>query len=424
MGKLVLSTMPSRLIAVVLLVLVVASASAQGESLADKNKSDIDKHEQILKEKVAADLQELKTKFKGLVTNVNSKLTELRNYTKTAIKSLQEDTKANMNASDTTIKDNIEKLEKHIRGKVNDLNEQMVTNLKAINKVSSEQREFIRNWTDVRSTEHEEILGSHVSLCAYDYGDYAKEKDHIVTYNSARGGYLDGHKSWQVPTDPMESKQNRTKLRADKINKHNDEAEAMKVLNRETGKFQVPKQGAGLYMFTFSVTMDTADFNSEPSMYEFVKNGTAIAGTKIYSDAGLPHPRKGRSAIYDTTPASNTIFLKLEEYDEVAVRQLMETDIPDYHVSFCGSLIHLEKATESPGGRGAMAEFPSAKLAEIVNIDTTTNKTAGLADLDLDSFEVTEVAIPDTKLSDNLNLNLTASDPENWKASTWDKDHE
>ena len=56
--------MPSRLIAVVLLVLVVASASAQDESLADKNKDDIVKHEDILKDKVATDLQELKTKIK------------------------------------------------------------------------------------------------------------------------------------------------------------------------------------------------------------------------------------------------------------------------------------------------------------------------------------------------------------------------
>ena len=93
--------------------------------------------------------------------------------------------------------------------------------------------------------------------------------------------------------------------------------------------------------------MDTADFNSESSMYEFVKNGAAIPGTRIVSDAGLPHPAEGKSAIYDTTPASNTIFLKLEEEDEVAVRQLMETDIPDYHVSFCGSLIHLEKVSFS-----------------------------------------------------------------------------
>merc|ERR1712223_2087392 len=410
MGKLVLSTMPSRLIALVLLVFVVASASGQGESLADKNKEDIVKHEAILKEQVAADLQELKNKFKELVTKVNSKLTELRDYTKDAIEKLQEDTTANMNAGDTTIKENINNLEEDIRNKVNEVNEKMVANLKALSKASAKQRKSILDWNNERSTKHEEILGSHVSLCAYDYGDYGKGKDHIVTYNSARGGYLDGHKSWQVLGGP----------------KHNDEAMAMKVLNRTAGTFQVPKNASGLYMFTFSVTMDTADFNSESSMYEFVKNGTAIDGTRIYSDAGLPHPRKGMSAIYDTTPASNTIFLKLEEYDEVAVRQLMETDIPDYHVSFCGSLIHLEKATESPGGEvggdSTHLNFPSAELAEIV---TLGNTTVDLADLDLDSFNVTELPeLPDTGLSDNLNFTLTASDPENCRASTWDKDHE
>merc|ERR1719193_227556 len=398
--------MPSRLIAVVLLCLVVASASAQDESLADKNKDDIVKHEDILKKKVATDLQELKTKIKQFVENVNSKLTELRTKTKEAIEKLQEDTAANMKTGDTTIKENIKKLEEHIRNKINEVNKKMVDNLRALSEATSKERKDIRNWNDDRSTKHENILGTHVSLCAYDHGDYAKEKEHVVTYNSARSGFLDGHKSWQVLGGP----------------KHNDEAMAMKVLNRTAGTFQVPKNASGLYMFTFSVTMDTADFNSESSMYEFVKNGTAIDGTRIYSDAGLPHPKEGKSAIYDTTPASNTIFLKLEEYDEVAVRQLMETDIPDYHVSFCGSLIHLEKASESPGGVLADVtnpEFPSAQLAEIVTIGNTT---ADLADLDLDSFQVRTVDFPNTKLSDELTL--TASDPENWRASTWDKDHD
>merc|ERR1719166_947754 len=398
--------MPSRLIAVVLLVLFVASASAQDESLADKNKDDIVKHEDILKDKVATDLQELKTKIKQFVENVNSKLTELRTKTKEAIEKLQGDTAANMKTGDTTIKENIKKLEEHIRNKINEVNEKMVDNLKALSEATSKDRKDIRDWNDDRSTKHENILGTHVSLCAYDHGDYAKEKEHVVTYNSARSGYLDGHKSWQVLGGP----------------KHNDEAMAMEVLNRASGTFKVPKNASGLYMFTFSVTMDTADFNSESSMYEFVKNGAAIPGTRIYSDAGLPHPTEGRTAIYDTTPASNTIFPKLEEEDEVAVRHLMDTDIPDYHVSFCGSLIHLEKATESPGGVLAdftNPEFPSAQLAEIVTIGNTT---ANLADLDLDSFQVTTVDFPDTKLSDQLTL--TASDPENWRASTWDKDHD
>merc|ERR1712038_376648 len=222
MGKLVLSTMPSRLIAGVLLVLVVASARGKDESLADKNKDDIDKHEAILKDQVAADLQELKMKFKELVAKVNSKLTELRDYTKDAIEKLQEDTTANMNAGDTTIKENINNLEEHIRNKVNEVNEKMVKNLKALSKASAKERKDIRDWNNERSTKHENILGTHVSLCAYDHGDYAKEKEHVVTYNSAQSGYLDGHKSWQVLGGP----------------KHNDEAMAMKVLNRTAGTFQ------------------------------------------------------------------------------------------------------------------------------------------------------------------------------------------
>merc|ERR1712012_966837 len=175
MGKLVLSTMPSKLIAVVLLVLFVVSASAQDESLADKNKDDIVKHEDILKDKVATDLQELKTKIKQFVENVNSKLTELRTKTKEAIEKLQEDTAANMKNGDTTIKDNIKKLEEHIRNKINEVNEKMVDNLKALSGATSKERTSIRNWNDDRSTKHENILGTHVSLCAYDHGDYAKK---------------------------------------------------------------------------------------------------------------------------------------------------------------------------------------------------------------------------------------------------------
>ena len=132
--NLVLSMMPSRLIAVVLLGLVVASASAQDESLADKNKDDIVKHEDILKDQVATDLQELKAKITQFVENVNSKLTELRTKTKEAIEKLQKDTAANMKTGDTTIKENIKKLEEHIRNKINEVNEKMVDNLKALSK--------------------------------------------------------------------------------------------------------------------------------------------------------------------------------------------------------------------------------------------------------------------------------------------------
>ena len=405
------------------LLLIIMTANGQ-ESLADKNKRDIDKHQEILQDNVMADLQTLKEKFKNLVAHVNGKLTDLRAYTTEAIQKLKEDADSNMRTGDTTLKENTDKLEAYIREKINDLNTKMVENLKALSTASSDQRMFIRDWNDKRSKQHENILGTHVSLCAYDHGDFADVKalPHVVTYNSVRGGFLDQHKSWQVLAGP----------------KNNDETKAMEVLNRETGKFKVPKNASGLYMFTFSVTMDTADFNSEPSQYEFEKNGDQILGTSIYSDAGVPHPVAGKTSIYDKVPGSNTIFLKLEEDDEVGVRQTRDTDIPDYHVSFCGTLIHLEKvrfafyhhsflicsfqASESPGGYWAdptnVMEFPTATEADITTIDDTQ---ASLVELDLSKFKETKVDRVDTDLSDTLQeADITASDPDNWRASTWD----
>jgi len=399
---------PARMGFVLLCVLLVVVTVNGQESLADKNKRDIAKHQDILKGNVTADLQTLKEKFKNLVEHVNEKLTVLRDYTTESIQKLKEDADFNMKAGDTTLKENTVKLEDYIREKINDLNTKMGENLEALSKASSDQRMFIRDWSDKRSKQHENILGTHVSLCAYDHGDFADVKvlPQVVTYNSVRGGFLDQHKSWQVLAGP----------------KNNDETKAMEVLNRDTGKFKVPKNASGLYMFTFSVTMDTADFNSEPSEYEFEKNGDQILGTSIYSDAGLPHPVAGKTAIYDKVPGSNTIFLKLEADDEIGVRQTRKTDIPDFHVSFCGTLIHLEKASESPGGYWAdptnVMEFPTATEAPITTIDDTPSP---LVELNLSNIQETKVDPVDTKLSDTIKeADITANDPNNWRSSTWD----
>ena len=120
------------------------------------------------------------------------------------------------------------------------------------------------------------------------------------------------------------------------------------------------------------------------------------------------------------------------------MRQTRDTDIPDYHVSFCGTLIHLEKvrfnfaiilslycsfqASESPGGYWAdptnVMEFPTATEADITTIDDTQ---ASLVELDLSKFKETKVDRVDTDLSDTLEeADITASDPDNWRASTWD----
>ena len=83
------------------------------------------------------------------------------------------------------------------------------------------------------------------------------------------------------------------------------------------------------------------------------------------------------------------------------------------------------QASESPGGLGASAsgmEFPTAMEANIVTIVTTPES---YDDLDLSSFTETDVTSARfTNLTDNLGeTDITAYNPDNWKASTWNKDH-
>merc|ERR1712037_1044796 len=198
------------------LLLIIMTANGQ-ESLADKNKRDIDKHQEILQDNVMADLQTLKEKFKNLVEHVNGKLTELRAYTTEAIQKLKEDADSNMRVGDTTIKENTDKLEAYIREKINDLNTKMGENLKALSSASSDQRMFIRDWNDKRSQQHENILGTHVSLCAYDHGDFADVKalPQVVTYNSTRGGFLDQRRCW--PDQRTTTRQRRWKSSTERL---------------------------------------------------------------------------------------------------------------------------------------------------------------------------------------------------------------
>ena len=98
-------------------VLLIVKTANGTDLLDDKNKKDIDLHEKILKDKVMKDLQTLKKKFTGLVTHVNEKLTLLRSYTTDSIEQLKNDARTNMKLRDTTLKNNIDELENHIRTK-------------------------------------------------------------------------------------------------------------------------------------------------------------------------------------------------------------------------------------------------------------------------------------------------------------------
>merc|ERR1719357_2101317 len=145
----------------------------------------------------------------------------------------------------------------------------------------------------------------------------------------------------------------------------NQESCASEVLNRHTGRFTVPENAGGLYLFTFSITMDTWDF------YYFRKNGRKIQGSELYGDAGSNED-------HDKLPGSRTILLELNAGDSIDVFQKKKRDIPDRQASFCGSLIHLRKASEGPGGwavNSGHESFPKIKADFEPKIVTFEEKT-------------------------------------------------
>eukprot|EP00092_Neocalanus_flemingeri_P025944 GFUD01028118.1.p1 GENE.GFUD01028118.1~~GFUD01028118.1.p1 ORF type:complete len:376 (+),score=108.96 GFUD01028118.1:84-1130(+) len=232
---------------------------------------------------------------------------------------------------------NLKDLESNIASMMLMMNETFMLNLDNINSQSSKERNDILSWSHERAHLHEDILKSRITVCAHDYGHYGEG---TVTYNSKSGGYIEESGSVRVF--------NNTGMKEDD------------VLNLNTGIFKVPLDASGEYVFTFTVTIDSFDQKLMPSSYYFAKNGTEIEGTKIYADVGTTRRQ-------DRVAGSRQIFLKLEENDEVSVIQTKQTDIHDLHVSFCGALLHLEKASESAGGVFADdsdTKFPAGTLAQ------------------------------------------------------------
>merc|ERR1711936_564776 len=121
--------------------------------------------------------------------------------------------------------------------------------------------------------------------------------------------------------------------------------------------------------------MDTweATRGLEPAEYQFRKNKEKLVGTSFYCDIGSSRDR-------DKVQGSKTIFLKLDEDDEVDVVKLRDTAIADSRMSFCGALIHLDKATESPGGLGADAtwtDFPQSTALDLCENNATSTRLTG-----------------------------------------------
>ena len=302
-----------------LLLLVYFQLSSAGHHA--ENKNYIKEQQDLIEKSILEDFKKIKENFNATVDAINKAMTGLKKFTDDSVLELEKHMRTDMEAKDAALDKNLGILEEYTRFMSDTFMSTMLENLERLSKHTALERAAIRDWAHTRSHRHEDILKTHVALCAYDHGHHGNTKDAVVNYNSATGGFMDGKKNWQVFNETC-----------------NHEFRANEVLNRATGAFKPPKNAAGLYMFTFSVTMDVWDYSSgiEPAEYQFRKNGDKLNGTKFYCDIGS-------SRNHDQVQGSKTILLKLGEADKVDVVQLWDTDIADSRMTFCGALIHLDK---------------------------------------------------------------------------------
>jgi len=279
-----------------------------------------------LEESVMRDVLELKESFNKIHEDINQAFGELRAYTEGSIEDLSNQIVAELGKSDKVLESSTENLEDYTKSKVVEMNKTLLENLQTLSTTMAGERRSIVAWANERSSIHENLLKTDVTLCAYD--DVQSNRRGVVRYNGRHSGFLNDQKSWQVFNESCKQ-----------------ESCAMEVLNRHTGRFTVPENAAGLYLFTFSITMDTWDFIEGHTwdFYYFRKNGRKILGSELYGDAGSNED-------HDKLPGSRTILLELNAGDSIDVFQEKKRDIPDRQASFCGSLIHLRKA--SVGSRG------------------------------------------------------------------------
>jgi len=324
---------------IVALLLAMARADKTDDKQGEENKRKIEKiARHILRETIRVDLTTMYTKHNRTVDQVITIMNRTLDYIDQNIEELKTHLETTIEEYDNNTMENLERVERNTALMLETMNRTMVTNLDNINKQSMDEHNDIISWAHGRAHLHEDILKTRITACAHDYSHYGEG---VVTYNSNDGEYIKDSVSITVL--------NNTDLMAED------------VLNRNTGIFKVPMNAAGEYMFTFTVTIDSYDQKLTPSSYFFAKNGTVIEGTEL-------HARIGTSRKHDKTTGSRQVLLKLEEYDEVSVIQTLESDIADYHVSFCGALLHLDQASESPGGLYSYISsgnsFPNGTLAE------------------------------------------------------------
>ena len=300
---------------------MVAQVSGTYNEQARLNERAIESQWLTLEESVMRDVLELKESFNKIVGDINTAFGEYRAFTEGSVTELNLHIDSEMKQNDEALEENTKLLEDFTKSQVKEMDKTLLENLQTLSTTMAQERSSIVSWAHQRSTFHEDILKTDVALCAFDYDD--EKRTGVVNYNGRHSGYLTDQKSWRVFNETC-----------------NQESCAKEVLNRDTGRFTVPQNADGLYLFTFSITMDTFDYLEGHTWdyYYFRKNGHKVAGTGLYGNVGSnPHS--------DMFPGSRTIILDLEAGDYVDIFQTKGKAVPDLQALFCGSLIHLTKVS-------------------------------------------------------------------------------
>ena len=300
---------------------MVAQVSGTYNEQARLNERAIESQWLTLEESVMRDVLELKESFNKIVGDINTAFGEYRAFTEGSVTELNLHIDSEMKQNDEALEENTKLLEDFTKSQVKEMDKTLLENLQTLSSTMAQERSSIVSWAHQRSTFHEDILKTDVALCAFDYDD--EKRTGVVNYNGRHSGYLTDQKSWRVFNETC-----------------NQESCAKEVLNRDTGRFTVPQNADGLYLFTFSITMDTFDYLEGHTWdyYYFRKNGYKVAGTGLYGNVGSnPHS--------DMFPGSRTIILDLKVGDYVDVFQTKGKAVPDLQALFCGSLIHLTKVS-------------------------------------------------------------------------------
>jgi len=373
-----------------------------------QDKRDIEHFQEVLQTRVREDILELQEKFDALVEEVGTTLEALGNYTKQSIEELRDFSTANIKKRDKNLDENTRLLEDYANDRIKKLDSTMRENFERLNNNSREERASMIEWIHQRSHRHEDLFKSHIGLCVFDQ---THKGIGLVTYNSPNGGYIDNHMKWRVFNV----------TRPDNCCAEEEDAGcedcAMKVLNRQTGFFTVPANGAGLYMFTFSATMDTFDANHglSPNEYKFQRNGEILDETGLYADVGSNWKN-------DKVPGSRTIFLRLEDRDSVAVVQTRARYVLDHHISFCGALIHLNKASELPGTTQSQSGIfgpPTISQPEMESVDYNFPGFQNLPQVPAFEYSTRKGTEEDLVLSgENIIGPLSADNCKNYRGNT------